>query len=317
MVVWGKLYIFNVNRVYCYYMEQTPRNIVLQVGSLIALYLSVSFLLTLIFGLINLAFPIASDSYWETEGAREGIRLGIAMVVVFFPTYLVLTRLVNRYRRHENGLYQTITRWLVYFSLLVGGLVMLSTMVTVIYTFLNGDITTRFFLKAGAVFAITGLAFYYYLLDLRSYWLKNEVKSIIYGSLVGLIVLVLLVLGFMNIETPTEVREMRIDDLQLNDLRNIQWQIEYYLKNNGDLPKTLTAAYDANEMIPTAPEGREDYSYEVTDGGFNLCATFSQDYFDPYGVGQARSIAEPETRIKNSEYWSYKEGRYCFERMVQ
>ncbi len=300
-------------------MNNTPRNIVLQLGSLIALYLSVSFLLTLIFGLINLAFPIASDNYWEIESAGDAVRMGIAMVIVFFPTYLVLTRLVNKYRRTESGIYQAITRWLVYLSLLVGGLVMLGTLVIVIHTFLNGDVTTRFFLKAGAVLGVTGLAFYYYLLDLRGYWVANESKSIMYGSLAGVIVLVIMVFGFMNIETPTEVREMKLDEQQLNDLRNIQWQIESYLEMSSTTPQSLTEAYRGDaEMVPTAPEGREDYSYEVTANGFELCATFSRDYTDPYANEFARpTMVDPQLRIKQSENWNYKEGRYCFERVVQ
>lgn len=295
-------------------MEQTPRNIVLQVGSLIALYLSVSFLLTLIFGLINLAFPIASDSYWEIERATESIRLGIAMVVVFFPTYIILTRLVNKYRRNENGLYQTITRWLVYFSLLIGGLVMLVTLVTVIYTFLNGDITTRFFLKAGAVFVVTGIAFYYYLLDLRGYWLKNESKSIVYGGVSGVVVLVVMVAGFMNIETPTEVREMKIDEQQVNDLRNIQWQIEGYLETSTSTPQTLDEVFSNVGMIPTAPSGREAYSYEQINGGFKLCATFSSDS----AVDRTSMMHfDQNARIKQAENWNYMAGRYCFNRLVQ
>jgi hypothetical protein len=125
--------------------KHTPRNVVLQVGSLIALYLSVSFLLTLVFGLININYPSAADSYWEIESATEGIRLGIAMIIVFFPTYLVLTRLMNRYRRVENGaLYKNITKWLIYLSLLIGGLVLLGTLVTTIHAFLNGDLTLSF-----------------------------------------------------------------------------------------------------------------------------------------------------------------------------
>lgn len=294
-------------------MNNTPRNIVLQVGSLIALYLSVSFLVTLVFGLINLAFPIESDNYWEIESAGNNVRLGIAMVIVFFPTYLVLTRLVNKYRRSESEIYQTITRWLVYISLLIGGLVMLGTMVTVIYTFLNGDITARFFLKAGAVLVVTGFAFYYYLLDLRGYWVRNESKSILYGVIAGVVVLMVVVFGFKNIETPIEVREMKLDEQQLNDLRNIQWQIESYLATSSTTPVTLAEVYVDTEMIPVAPKGREDYSYSATETGFELCAIFSQNL----KTDSPMMYTDPGLRIKQSENWNYKAGRYCFKRVVQ
>ncbi|MBP9717210.1 MAG: hypothetical protein KBD44_00665 [Candidatus Pacebacteria bacterium] len=299
-------------------MENTPRNVILQVGSLIALYLTASFLLTLVFGLINITYPSPSESYWEIESATESIRLGIAMIIVFFPTYLVLTRLMNRYRRVENGaLYQNITKWLIYLSLLIGGLVLLGTLVTTIHAFLNGDLTTRFLLKAGAVLVVVGMAFHYYLLDVRGFWVKEERKSVMFGVGAVLLVFLAIAFGLKNIETPSVVREMKLDEAQINDLRNIQYQVESFMVlSSSTLPATLDVAYqDVGMNVPAAPEGREDYTYEKTDKGFKLCATFSRsnvpnEYADT-------SYIDPAARIKNPENWNYKEGRYCFERVVK
>jgi hypothetical protein len=329
-------------------MENTPRNVVIQVGSLIALYLSASFLLTLVFGLINISYPSPADNYWEIENATDNIRLGIAMVIVFFPTYLFLVRLMNRYRRTEDvALYQHITKWLIYLSLLIGGFVLLGTLVTTIYTFLDGDLTTRFILKAVAVVGVVGTAVYYYTLDARGYWIKAENKSIVFAASVSLIVLTAITFGLMNIETPTIVREMKTDVEQINDLREIQAEINAYLvyghlntksstttdvldsqvmnqspenlqkvlTYKGTLPLTLIEAYkNSGRTVPTAPLGREPYTYEVTEKGFNLCATFIKDSVetDSYPMGPIDETA----RIINSEDWSYKAGRYCFERVV-
>jgi Domain of unknown function (DUF5671) len=299
-------------------MENTPRNVVLQVGSLISLYLSASFLLTLVFGLINISYPSATDSYWEIESATESIRLGIAMLIVFFPTYLVLTRLMNRYRRAEAGaLYQTITKWLIYLSLLIGGLVLLGTLVTTIYTFLNGDLTTRFLLKAGAVVGVVGMAFHYYVLDAKGYWVKDEGKSIMYGIGVSLVVFLAIAFGITNIETPTVVREMKLDETQVNDLRNIQWQIDGYMAiSSSSLPESLEALYaETGAVAPTAPEGRDAYTYEITDRGFKLCATFSRNSVPNEFMDT--SYVDPAAKIKNPENWNYKEGRHCFDRVVR
>ncbi|MCA9366506.1 hypothetical protein KC722_02915, partial [Candidatus Kaiserbacteria bacterium] len=123
-------------------MEHTPKNMALQLGALIALIVSISSLLVLLFGIINLVFPDAAAASWEYSNAQEGIRYAIASLLVFFPTYLLLTRKVNVARRHESGLYHTLTKWLVYAALLVGGLVMLGDLVAVIMAFLNGELTT-------------------------------------------------------------------------------------------------------------------------------------------------------------------------------
>lgn len=299
-------------------MENTPRNVVLQVGSLIALYLSASFLITLVFGLINISYPSASDTYWEIESATESIRIGIAMLLVFFPTYLVLTRLMNRFRRVEQGaLYQNITKWLIYLSLLIGGLVLLGTLVTTIYTFLNGDLTTRFLLKAATVLVVVGAAFHYYILDAKGVWVKEENKSILFGVGVSLLVFLAIAFGVKNIETPSVVREMKLDETQVNDLRNIQWQIDGYMAmSSSSLPNTLEEAYATAGMdVPSAPEGREAYSYEKTDKGFKLCATFSRDSTPNEFMDSG--YVDPMAKIKNPENWNYKQGRYCFERVVK
>jgi hypothetical protein len=48
---------------------------------------------------------------------------------------------------------------LVYLSLLVGGGVLLGDLVAIILAFLNGEITTRFILKAGVLLVVVGAAF--------------------------------------------------------------------------------------------------------------------------------------------------------------
>ncbi len=296
--------------------NNTAKHFALQLGSLISLYLSLSFLIVLLFGIINVLYPDAVEGYWGIESATNNIRLGIAIVLVFFPTYLVLTRLVNTERRHEvTSAYLVLTKWLIYLSLLVGGGVLLGDLVTVIMAFLDGELTQRFIFKATTVVVVVGVAFYYYLQDARGYWLKDEKTSIYFGVGSTIVVLISLIYGFMHIETPTIVREMKLDQTQLSDLQQIQNKIEEaLLLSSSALPATLAEVYNGFP-VPMAPEKRDAYTYEVTTKGFNLCATFSADspesvevmFKDPY---------MPTTPIKNANSWSYKEGRYCFERIV-
>ena len=295
--------------------HNTAKHFVLQLGSLISLYLSLSFLIVLLFGVVDLLLPNPSEGYWAVESATGNVRLGIAMVVVFFPTYLILTRLVNSIRReNKNVTYLTLTRWLIYVSLLIGGGVLLGDLATVIVSFLNGDITLRFIYKALTVLLTTGIAFQYYILDVQGFWLKNEKKSVIYG--VGAITMVLLAVsfGFNNIATPATVQAQKLDEKQIQDLQQIQWKIESELDLNNKLPATLVDLY-AEFPVPTAPEGREPYTYEVTESGFKLCATFSApsivaDNIYPEPVDLTRPI-------KGLSNWQYKDGRYCFERVVK
>lgn len=292
--------------------EHTPKHFVLQLGSLLSLYLSISFLLVLLFGLINLAFPDQAESYYNIESHASSVRIGIAMLIVFFPVYLYLTHAVNQIRRNQpDGMYLALTRWLIYLSLLVAGGALLIDVVIAIMTFLEGDLTSRFVLKVGAVLGVVGAAFYYYLLDARGYWLQNKQKSYAFGIGALLVVLISVVYGFGHIETPAEVREGRLDERQVQDLQLIQSEIEGYYYRNESLPTSL----DEFGALPTAPEGRDAYRYGETEAGFELCASFVTDTQNQKTIPY-RPTTEKDALILNPWDWEHPAGEYCFERIV-
>jgi len=292
--------------------NNTAKHFALQLGSLASLYLSLSFLLVLLFGVINLAFPDATDGPWDIERASSGIRVAFAMVIVFFPTYLTLTRLVNNNRRQETGgQYLSLTKWLIYLSLLVGGAVLLGDLVAVIITFLEGEITTRFILKTLVVLVIIGCAFVYYLKDAKGYWVENEKKSTVFGMIASLVVAASLVIGFIYTEKPSEVRERKLDDQQISDLQDIQFYIEDYYRVNNALPSTLNELY-GGLPIPAAPEGRADYEYLVGDEtSYALCATFVEESL------QNAASRYPYTAYEKNYNWDHPSGYWCFERAVE
>ena len=295
--------------------HNTPKHFALQIGSLISLYLSLAFLLVLLFGIINLKFPDATQGYWAIESASSSVRLGIAMLAVFFPTYLVLTRLVNKLRRGKNAeQYLTLTKWLIYGSLTIGIGALLIDLAVIIMTFLEGEVTARFIYKAAAVLVIVGAAVHYYILDARGYWLKNESQSIMYGISAIVTIIAALSFGFAYIETPSQVRTMKLDATQLSDLQSIQWEIENVLAASSSLPNTLEEVY-AGFDVPMAPEDRPAYTYEITDAGFSLCATFSND--SPEEISQYKPMLDPAATIKNANDWRYKAGKWCFDRVTR
>lgn len=294
--------------------NHTAKHFVLQLGSLVSLYLSLSFLIVLGFGIINKMFPDAADMYYQVEAYQSDIRLGIAMVIVFFPTYIFLTRTVNRMRRNDKGgQYLSLTKWLVYLSLLIGGGALLGDVVAVIMTYLNGEITQRFILKALAVFFVIGAAVHYYILDARGFWLKNEMKSIQFAIGAVVVVLATLGYGFANVQTPSVVREQRLDATQINDLQQIQGRVQDYYLTNSTLPKTLTEL--GEPLPPTAPENRAAYKYSIVEGGFELCATFTQPSTETE-MQQYTTPFEKDAVIKNAYNWQHGQGETCFKRII-
>lgn len=296
--------------------NHTAKHFVLQLGSLASLYLSLGFLLSLLFSIINITFPDAIDDYWAIESSHDMVRISIAMIVVFFPTYLFLTRTVNKIRRTEaDGMYLSLTKWVVFLSLLVGGGVLLGDLVAVIMAFLEGEITQRFILKALAVLIVVGASFYYYLLDTKEYWTKNERKSVLFAIGATLVVFASIAYGFTHIETPSAVREQKLDAQQVTDLQQLQWRIQDYTVTNGHLPETLEALGDG--ALPKAPEDRAAYRYATTDEGFELCANFAQPSTSNENyMYQSSAVINEKMMVKNPDNWQHSDGDVCFNRIV-
>jgi len=298
-------------------MENTAKNFALQLGSLITLYVSIGSLIALLFGVITVQYPDQAQMPWEHDSATSGIRFAIAILIIFFPSYIALTRYVNVIRRSEHGIYLTLTKWLVYISLLIGGGVLLGDLVAVLNSFLEGELTVRFVLKAMTVFLVTGTAFAYYILDVRGYWQEQERYSIYYAGIVSLAVLVSLIGGFVNIETPNEVREMNLDAKQVSDLQEIQSHIESYVVLNAKLPEDISTAYNTLSE-PVAPEGRNDYTYQVVDAqSFKLCAEFAGESStsDNLYYPEKMMYSEPFS-IRNPYDWNHGSGEWCFTRIL-
>jgi len=297
-------------------MENTAKNFALQLGSLVSLYVTIVGLIMLMFSVITAHYPDAAQGYWEVESAATSLRFSIAMLVVFFPVYLLLTRLVNNVRRNEHGTYLMLTKWLIYLSLLVGGAAILGDLVGVINGFLNGELTIRFALKALSFFVVVATAFVYYLFDAKGYWQTHEQESVIYGVGATVIVIAALVLGFMNTQTPNEVRGYRLDSTQTNDLSLIQSNIESFNSNNGALPQTLDEAFLGIE-VPVAPEGRADYEYRVIGPTtYELCATFANESSRAEQQQYAEPMYVDDSYMKGNMNWTHGAGEWCFERKV-
>jgi len=138
------------------------------------LYLTAFNLGRLIFQFINLGFPDAAAVYETTEAAREAIRFSIASIVIAFPIFMWLSVLVSRsIKRDPDKRASKVRKWLTYMTLFVAAAVIIGDLTALVYSFLGGELTLRFVLKALTVGGIAGGVFGYYLVDLR----KEEAES--------------------------------------------------------------------------------------------------------------------------------------------
>ena len=133
-----------------------------------SLYISAFSLGSLMFEFIERAYPdLAVQRPWATYSANE-VRWSIARLVVAFPIFLFLSRLIHRDLSLDPAKRTSRTRkWLTYIALFIAASILIGDLVALIYNVLGGELTIRFVLKTLTVGVIAGAIFGYYLRDLR------------------------------------------------------------------------------------------------------------------------------------------------------
>ncbi|NCU33083.1 MAG: hypothetical protein EOM23_09165, partial [Candidatus Moranbacteria bacterium] len=121
---------------------------------------------TLLFQVIGKYFPDPLAYNYGAPIASEIVHYSIAALIIAFPLYWLTIRFWFRsFLRDEGKMETTLTKWLTYLVLLVASLVIVGDLITVLFTFLQGEISARFFLKALTIFLIAGFVFGFYFLE--------------------------------------------------------------------------------------------------------------------------------------------------------
>ena len=156
----------------------------------------------------------------------------------------------------------------------------------------------RFAFKVLAVLIVAGVAFAYYLYDLRRDvgQKSSKIKLLVWAVSFG--VLASIVGGFFIMGSPFTLRMKRFDERRVNDLQNIQYQIVNFYQRKGVLPNSLDELKDpiAGFNIPLDPDTIRPYDYEkISDLSFKICADFSLE-----SDAQIDSKGIPTSATKNS-----------------
>lgn len=302
--------------------KTTPKDFFLWLLTVIALYGSITSLLALLFEYINYSFPDALAYYGDPYGGA--VRFSMAALVVLVPTLLVLLRLIRGSIVKEPGKATIwVRRWALGLTLFIATVTILIDLVTLINTFLGGEISIRFGLKVAVVLLVALGVFLHFLADFKGYWIANVKKANLIGIGVGILAFVSVGAGFFIIGTPSEIRLMRFDEQKVNDLQNMQYQVLNYWQLKKALPQALTDLNDPlqNYLVPTDPQPGMSYTYEATDPlAFKLCATFNAPSSDMKGRGSfpSSNVAYPmPVGIDGGgDSWTHEKGLTCFERTI-
>ncbi len=300
-------------------MKTTPKDFFLWIGAMIALYFSVGSFIKLLFEYIDrFTAPTALLHIYSYSG---GMRFALASMIVLFPVYIVLMRLLQKdIRLHPEKKELWVRKWLIILTIFAAGAGMLIDLIVLLITFLGGELVTiAFFLKVLTVFLVFSSVFYYYIQDVRGEWEKNEKASKNIGYAVGFMVLVGIVGSFFVMGSPAQQRAYRFDKDRISALQNIQSTVEQYYREKGELPKSISELKDPllSIYIPTDPETGKEYSYEVVDAThFKICATFSLPFENIAKDTPTKGDWRLEDLKRTAQDWSHKAGDVCFTRTV-
>ena len=146
----------------------SPREAFLYLVLFATLYLSAWHLGSLLFDLINAAIPDPADQRFQAGMRDDSMRFSVASLVIAFPIYLFVARLLAReLARNPVKRLSAVRRWLTFLTLFLAVTVLVCDLIALVHSLLGGDLTLRFVLKVLVVGAIAGGIFGFYLADLR------------------------------------------------------------------------------------------------------------------------------------------------------
>ncbi len=322
-------------------------DVFIYLGIGISLVTSVTNLLQVIFAAIDRKFidTLAYGTY--VDMTYSDVRFAIASLVVMFPIYVGLSWYVSK--DIEKYLYKQdilVRKVLIYCTLFVTVLSLIGTLVSIVYTYLGGDLSVRFALKAGSVFGIAAAIFGYYFYSLRRNYSKKTVLPVFVTVIATTFVIASVVWSISIMGTPKEMRAKKVDSTRLSDLSGIQQNILNRFQMTDKLPVDLAELNNAFQgyTVPTDPETKTAYKYSVkqqptfrinyetkkkemvTEAVFEMCATFStvREFNDRgQAINGKGGVMVNEFSVSNfyydgdqSPYWNHGVGETCYKRVI-
>ncbi len=334
-------------------MKSKALDAFIYLGIGISLVVSITNLLQVIFAAVNRKFPDLLNYGGYIDGTQSDVRFAIASLVVMFPIYIALSWYVSK--DIQKFLYKqdiAVRKIMIYLTLFITVLTLIGTLVSVIYTYLGGELSVRFQLKAVSVFVVALAVFGYYFYALRRNYatptaIPATITLLASAGVIGAIIWSISIIG-----TPTQIRAKKIDSMRLSDISRIQQEILNRVQMTDKLPANLSLLDNAFQgyQEPTDPITKEGYTYKIlqqptmkmnyttnrkelaTSAIFQLCATFdtvrqidsrgqsvpipSKGGGEMLGTDAIYSVNNFYYEGDQSPFWNHGVGETCFKRII-
>ena len=297
-------------------IKTTPKDFFMHLLGFAALYASIVSFLGLIFAYVDVIFPDPLSFYYANSLSQ--IRLSSSVLLIIFPVFILISWLIAKgFAQEPEKRNIKFRKWLIYFTLFVAAITVIVDLITLIFNFYSGELTTRFLLKTLAVLVVALVVFNYYFREIKQ---VSDRKSKVTALLTSAMVLVAIIAGFFIVGTPAQQRARRFDEQRVGDLQSAQYQIINYWQSKGKLPADLESLTDniSGFTPPVDPQTQDSYGYSIKGSlGFELCAGFKTDSgTTPSGKYMLKDMAPPIRAYPYQDNWEHGVGETCFERTI-
>ena len=252
---------------------------------------------------------------FSSNYSPSALKYAISALVISAPIYYLTMRqifknLATGALTKDSG----VRRWLTYFILLVTSVVMISWLIATLNSFLGGELTTKFILKAMTAILIAATIFTFYFYEIKREEVQGKTDKIIlaycYGSLA--IVLIVFVASLFFMESPTETRNRKLDNAILDKFERLDGAIQTYYQDKGVLPDDLVAlladySYLTNDDLKD-PAINMAFDYKIiSQNNYQLCSNFRMSNKD-------KNIEE---NTYYQERWPHDAGYQCLKQTAR
>jgi hypothetical protein len=283
-----------------------------------ALYAVLGAVLVIAYQCIDYFLPDFTDrgyyySGYYYDSAKSTVRMAISAIIISFPLFAGLARLLRKeIRRDPERQNSPVRRWLTYLTLLIAAGVMTGDLISVLFYFLQGELSTQFVAKVIVLFVVAASVFSYYAFSLRPLVEQDKAPRTRAAVLaLGLVLICSSIAGgFYLVGDPGTARLRRIDEFRLQALREIQRTVQEMTSRTIEgkttkhpLPANMAEimAYSKGrqyhrELVTVDPAGGGPFEYrKLNEDRYELCASFDLVRDEKYDL-----------------FWNHGAGRHCF-----
>ena len=261
--------------------SSTAKDFFLWLGFIITFFGSITSLITLIFTYIDIAYPDLLAPYTYVSEYTGTVSYAMATLIVMAPAAAILMHFIRRdiLQDPARGTFW-VRRWAVIFTIFIFGSTIVGDLITLLTTFLNGEITNRFLLKVVVLFLIAFAVLLHFIADSWGYWVSNRHKATMVGVAALILCLITIGAGFVLIGSPSTVRLENFDNQKASNLREIQADILAFADQNRRLPDTLTELHESSAGYSISlndSQTKQPYEYKLLkSNSYELCAIFNR-----------------------------------------